>query len=92
MQSARYESKSTGTISAVDVLFFFLLLLFLIVVCVCLLYTSQIIQELESAFRGAGWNVVKVLWGTEWDPILERDTEGLLVKRMGCLLYTSRCV
>ena len=44
---------------------------------------GQIIQELESAFRGAGWNVVKVLWGSEWDPILERDTEGLLVKRMG---------
>jgi len=44
---------------------------------------GQIIQELESAFRGAGWNVIKVLWGGEWDPILERDTEGLLVKRMG---------
>src|SRR5450755_4711481 len=47
---------------------------------------GQIIQELESAFRGAGWNVIKVLWGTEWDPILERDTEGLLVKRMGQLV------
>jgi pyruvate dehydrogenase E1 component len=44
---------------------------------------GQIIQELESAFRGARWNVLKVLWGSEWDPILERDTEGLLVKRMG---------
>jgi pyruvate dehydrogenase E1 component len=44
---------------------------------------GQIIQELESAFRGARWNVIKVLWGCEWDPILERDTEGLLVKRMG---------
>jgi pyruvate dehydrogenase E1 component len=44
---------------------------------------GQIIQELEAAFRGAGWNVIKVLWGSEWDPILERDTEGLLVKRMG---------
>jgi pyruvate dehydrogenase E1 component len=44
---------------------------------------GQIIQELESAFRGAGWNVIKVLWGSEWDPILERDTDGLLVKRMG---------
>ena len=44
---------------------------------------GQIIQELESEFRGAGWNVIKVLWGSEWDPILERDTEGLLVKRMG---------
>src|SRR5579864_8470959 len=47
---------------------------------------GQIIQELESAFRGARWNVVKVLWGSEWDPILERDTEGLLVKRMGELV------
>src|ERR1700746_2022903 len=47
---------------------------------------GQIIQELESAFRGAGWNVIKVLWGSEWDPILERDAEGLLVKRMGELV------
>jgi pyruvate dehydrogenase E1 component len=47
---------------------------------------GQIIQELESAFRGAGWNVIKVLWGTEWDAILDRDTEGLLVKRMGELV------
>ena len=47
---------------------------------------GQIIQELESAFRGAGWNVIKVLWGSEWDPILEQDTEGLLVKRMGELV------
>src|SRR5206468_7071581 len=47
---------------------------------------GQIIQELESAFRGARWNVIKVLWGTEWGPILERDTEGLLVKRMGELV------
>jgi pyruvate dehydrogenase E1 component len=44
---------------------------------------GQIIQELESAFRGARWNVIKVLWGSEWDPILSRDNEGLLVKRMG---------
>jgi pyruvate dehydrogenase E1 component len=44
---------------------------------------GQIIQELESAFRGAGWNVIKVLWGSEWDPILAGDKEGLLVKRMG---------
>ena len=44
---------------------------------------GQIIQELESAFRGAGWSVIKILWGSEWDPIIERDTEGLLVKRMG---------
>jgi pyruvate dehydrogenase E1 component len=44
---------------------------------------GQIIQELEAAFRGAGWNVVKVLWGREWDPILAKDRDGLLVKRMG---------
>jgi pyruvate dehydrogenase E1 component len=47
---------------------------------------GQIIQELESAFRGAGWNVIKVLWGSEWDPILEQDTDGLLVERMGQLV------
>jgi pyruvate dehydrogenase E1 component len=47
---------------------------------------GQIIQELESAFRGARWNVIKVFWGSEWDPILDRDTEGLLVKRMGELV------
>ena len=44
---------------------------------------GQIIQELESAFRGARWNVIKVLWGSEWDPILAKDSDGLLVKRMG---------
>jgi pyruvate dehydrogenase E1 component len=44
---------------------------------------GQIIQELEAAFRGAGWNVIKVLWGREWDPILAKDRDGLLVKRMG---------
>jgi pyruvate dehydrogenase E1 component len=44
---------------------------------------GQIIQELEAIFRGAGWNVIKVLWGAEWDALLERDTEGLLLKRMG---------
>jgi pyruvate dehydrogenase E1 component len=44
---------------------------------------GQIIQELEAIFRGAGWNVIKVLWGTEWDDLLEKDPEGLLVKRMG---------
>jgi pyruvate dehydrogenase E1 component len=47
---------------------------------------GQIIQELESAFRGARWNVIKVLWGSEWDPILERDSDGLLVQRMGELV------
>src|SRR2546423_8404555 len=47
---------------------------------------GQIMQELESAFRGARWNVIKVLWGREWDPIFERDAEGLLWKRMGELV------
>jgi pyruvate dehydrogenase E1 component len=44
---------------------------------------GQIIQELEATFRGAGWNVVKVIWGREWDPLLAKDRDGLLVKRMG---------
>jgi pyruvate dehydrogenase E1 component len=44
---------------------------------------GQIIQELEAAFRGAGWNVIKVLWGREWDPLLAADRDGLLMKRMG---------
>jgi pyruvate dehydrogenase E1 component len=44
---------------------------------------GKIIQELEAAFRGAGWNVIKVIWGDDWDPLLEKDTTGLLVKRMG---------
>ena len=44
---------------------------------------GQIIQELEAAFRGAGWNVIKVLWGREWDALLAKDRDGLLVKRMG---------
>jgi pyruvate dehydrogenase E1 component len=43
---------------------------------------GKIIQELEAAFRGAGWNVIKVIWGSNWDPLLERDKSGLLVKRM----------
>jgi pyruvate dehydrogenase E1 component len=44
---------------------------------------GQIIQELEAIFRGAGWNVIKVIWGSEWDALLEKDHDGLLVKRMG---------
>ena len=44
---------------------------------------GQIIQELEAVFRGAGWNVIKVLWSSDWDRLLAADTEGLLVKRMG---------
>ncbi|BCX89082.1 pyruvate dehydrogenase E1 component [Methylomarinovum tepidoasis] len=43
---------------------------------------GKIIQELESLFRGAGWNVIKVIWGSRWDPLLARDTHGLLKKRM----------
>jgi pyruvate dehydrogenase E1 component len=43
---------------------------------------GQIIQELEAVFRGAGWNVIKVLWGSDWDPLLAGDTEGILVRRM----------
>ncbi len=44
---------------------------------------GKIIQELEALFRGAGWNVIKVIWGDDWDPLLEKDEQGLLVKRMG---------
>ena len=44
---------------------------------------GKIIQELETVFRGAGWNVIKVLWGADWDDLLARDNEGLLIKRMG---------
>ncbi|MCB0283407.1 MAG: pyruvate dehydrogenase (acetyl-transferring), homodimeric type [Calditrichaeota bacterium] len=44
---------------------------------------GKIIQELERNFRGAGWNVIKVIWGKDWDPLLAQDKEGLLVKRMG---------
>jgi pyruvate dehydrogenase E1 component len=43
---------------------------------------GKIIQELEAAFRGAGWNVIKVLWGRGWDPIFARDKAGILLKRM----------
>ncbi len=43
---------------------------------------GKIIQELEGVFRGAGWNVIKVVWGRHWDPLLEKDTTGLLKKRM----------
>lgn len=44
---------------------------------------GKIIQELEAIFRGSGWNVIKVIWGSDWDPLLEKDRDGLLVKRMG---------
>ena len=43
---------------------------------------GKIIQELEAFFRGAGWNVIKVIWGREWDPLLEADTDGALVNLM----------
>jgi pyruvate dehydrogenase E1 component len=43
---------------------------------------GKIIQELESTFRGAGWNVIKVVWGREWDDLLARDTDGVLVNQM----------
>ncbi len=43
---------------------------------------GKIIQELEAFFRGAGWNVIKVVWGREWDPLLARDVDGVLVNKM----------
>src|SRR5919199_748325 len=43
---------------------------------------GEIIQELERVFRGTGWNVIKVLWGTGWDQLIARDTTGILLKRM----------
>ena len=45
--------------------------------------SGQIIQELEATFRGAGWNVIKVIWGREWDALLAKDDDGVLIKRMG---------
>ncbi len=47
---------------------------------------GKIIQELESIFRGAGWNVIKVIWGREWDPLLAADTDGALVNLMNSTL------
>ena len=44
---------------------------------------GQIIQELEAIFRGAGWNVIKTIWGSDWDPLLAADRDGLLAKRLG---------
>ena len=43
---------------------------------------GKIIQELEAVFRGAGWNVVKVIWGSKWDELLARDTDGVLLNKM----------
>jgi pyruvate dehydrogenase E1 component len=47
---------------------------------------GKIIQELETAFRGAGWNVIKVIWGSDWDPLIEADNTGLLIQRMNEIL------
>ena len=47
---------------------------------------GKIIQELEAAFRGAGWNVIKVIWGNDWDPLLEQDDSGALTRRLGELV------
>src|SRR4029450_4147312 len=47
---------------------------------------GKIIQELEAVFRGAGWNVIKVIWGADWDPLLAKDHDGGLVQRMGEVL------
>ena len=44
---------------------------------------GKIIQELEANFRGTGWNVIKVIWGSDWDPVLAKDVDGKLVKRLG---------
>jgi pyruvate dehydrogenase E1 component len=44
---------------------------------------GKVIQELEAAYRGAGWNVIKVVWGSDWDDLFARDTNGLLQKRLG---------
>jgi pyruvate dehydrogenase E1 component len=43
---------------------------------------GKVIQELEAAFRGAGWNVIKVIWGDDWDPLLAADKESVLIQRM----------
>ncbi|MDP6363884.1 MAG: pyruvate dehydrogenase (acetyl-transferring), homodimeric type [Candidatus Poseidoniia archaeon] len=43
---------------------------------------GKIVQELEAKFLGAGWNVIKVIWGSDWDPLLARDSDGLLLHRM----------
>ena len=47
---------------------------------------SKIVQELEGRFRGAGWNVIKVLWGSSWDDLFSRDSEGLLASRLNLLV------
>lgn len=51
---------------------------------------GSIVQELESAFHGAGWNVIKVMHGQDWDPLFEKDTDGLLARRFGELVDGQR--
>lgn len=56
---------------------------------------AKIIQELETVFGGAGWNVIKVVWGREWDPLLAADTDGILLEKMNGTLdgeYQKFCV
>ena len=47
---------------------------------------SKIVQELEGRFRGAGWNVIKVLWGSSWDDLFSRDSQGILAARLNSLV------
>ncbi len=47
---------------------------------------GSIVQELEAAFAGAGWNVIKVLWGNDWDPLFEADVDGILPRRMASVV------
>src|SRR5690606_27888980 len=51
---------------------------------------GSIIQELEAAFRGAGWIVIKVILGENWDPLLEKDKSGMLIKRLGEMVDGER--
>ena len=51
---------------------------------------GQIVQELEAVFRGVGWKVIKVLWGSDWDPFFEKDESGLLVRTLGQVLDGER--
>ena len=44
---------------------------------------GKIIQELEAIFRGSGWNVIKVVWGNDWDPLIANDADGLLIRKLG---------
>ena len=47
---------------------------------------GKIVQELEGRFRGSGWHVIKLIWGSEWDSLLERDHEGLLIAKFGAMV------